>query len=245
MDAGEKKLSFGRYLKAIRLEKGITLKEVSRETRIGIYTLLLLEREDHANLPAEVFVKGFIRAYAKIISVDGDAAVQRYLASLDVFKKNVRIAKDLIQSRTKFWSHLLLALGALACIIIVSVFTLSIFRQPPTTDSSLNPQAVNAGDEVVVPKVFQTSGSPEEHSGNTIEKLLLKIITLQKTWIKIIIDDQSPKEYSLNPGDQLEIEARLSFNLLIGNASGVKLFLNEKILEVPGRRGQVVNIKIP
>lgn len=244
MDAVEN-FYFGRYLKAIRLEKGITLKEVSRETRIGIYTLLLLEREDHANLPPEVFVKGFIRAYAKTIDADVDAAVRRYLVSLDLFKKNARIEADLIKSNIKFWPRLLLALGLLSCIIAVSVFTISILRQTPETDSSLNPQVVGADEEVIEPKVFQKPDLSEERSEKTIENLLLKIITLQKTKIKIIIDDQSPKEYSLNPGDHLELEARSSFNLLIGNAGGVKLFLNEKILEVPGRSGQVVNIKIP
>ena len=51
-------LSFGRYLKAIRIEKGISLDEVSEETRIRIDTLRLIEKEDHDRLPSEVFVTG-------------------------------------------------------------------------------------------------------------------------------------------------------------------------------------------
>ena len=58
-------LSFGRYLKNIRLEKGLHLDMISKETRIGLHNLALIESEDHKNLPAEVFVKGFLRAYAK------------------------------------------------------------------------------------------------------------------------------------------------------------------------------------
>ena len=36
---------FGRYLQAVRLEKGITLEKVSEETRIGLGTLKAIEQE--------------------------------------------------------------------------------------------------------------------------------------------------------------------------------------------------------
>ncbi|MGD8365135.1 MAG: helix-turn-helix transcriptional regulator, partial [Desulfobacterales bacterium] len=55
-------LSFGRYLQSIRVEKGISLKAVSQETRIRLETLHFIEGEDHQHLPDEVYVKGFLRA---------------------------------------------------------------------------------------------------------------------------------------------------------------------------------------
>ena len=80
-------LSFGRYLQAIRLEKKISLEKVSSQTRIRRSNLLLIEQEDHENLPAEVFVKGFLRSYADAIGADGDEAVRRYESQLDVVQK--------------------------------------------------------------------------------------------------------------------------------------------------------------
>ena len=70
-------VSFGRYLKSKRLEKGISLKMVSGETRIGLDTLAHIEDEDVEKLPAEVFTKGFLRAYAKAVGADGDEAFRR------------------------------------------------------------------------------------------------------------------------------------------------------------------------
>ena len=84
-----------------------------------------------------------------------------------------------------------------------------------------------------------------EHSEKSEEKLLLKIMAVEDTWIKIITDDLSPKQYNLKPGDQLDLEASSDFNLLIGNAAGVNLTLNDKIVEVPGKSGEVVNVRIP
>ena len=47
MVANKDSLTFGRYLKAARLEKEIDLENVSAETKIGMYYLLLIEKEDH------------------------------------------------------------------------------------------------------------------------------------------------------------------------------------------------------
>ena len=46
-----------------------------RETRIRRDALIHIEEEDHEKLPDIVFVKGFLRAYAKAIGADGDEAV--------------------------------------------------------------------------------------------------------------------------------------------------------------------------
>ena len=67
MKYDEDSLAFGRYLQTIRLEKKISLEKVSEETRIGLGNLMLIEQEDYEHLPAEVFVKGFLRAYAAAI----------------------------------------------------------------------------------------------------------------------------------------------------------------------------------
>ena len=72
MESEKEPLSFGRYLQAIRLEKKISLEQVSAQTRIGVGNLLLIEQEDHERLPAKVYVKGFLRSYAAAIGADGD-----------------------------------------------------------------------------------------------------------------------------------------------------------------------------
>ncbi|HUV51057.1 MAG TPA: RodZ domain-containing protein [Anaerolineae bacterium] len=244
-------LSFGYYLKAIRTEKGISLDEVSKKTRIRIGNLLLVEKEDHDRLPAEVFVKGFLRAYAEAVGVDGVEIVRRYTSSLNTYKANVRSEADFAELSTSFWPHLLLSLGAMICIIALSVFAMSAFRAPLKINSQVNTNAGEdnkAGKDIddIAPKVDYGSESDSDSAGKQSEKsLLLSIITIETTWIKAIIDGRKPKEYSLEPGDRLELEASAGFNLLIGNATGVQLIFNDKPIEILGNSGQVVNVQIP
>jgi len=245
-------LSFGRYLKAIRVEKGISLDEVSEETRIRTDTLRLIEKEDHDRLPSKVFVKGFLRAYAEAVGVDGSEAVTRYTSSINAYQATARSETDFARLSTRFWPHLLLSLGGMICIIALSVFALSVFHAPLQADSKVNTNAWEDNNKIgkdidnIPPKVDHGSELESDLVGKPSEKsLLLSIITIETTWIKVIIDGQMPKEYSLKPRDRLELEAFTGFNLLIGNATGVQLILNDKLIEILGKRGQVVNIQIP
>ena len=248
MTTGKKSLSFGRYLQDIRLSKGISLETVAEETRIRIDTLLLIEGENHDKLPDEVFVKGFLRAFAKAIGADGDEAVRRYQIRLKVVQKLAKSEADLKITAGKFWGRLLFCIVALLCLIFLSVFALSVFKKYSSNELLKNnieqPAGIEGKEKVAFEPRYDTKPAIDEIIIKP-EKLILKITAIEETWMKIIIDDQKPNEYFLKPGDQVELKATLNYNLFIGNAGGVQLLLNNESVRVPGKSGQVVNLKIP
>ncbi len=77
--------SLGDYFKQAREKKGLSLEHVVSQTRIQEYHLQALESEDFANLPAKVFVKGFVRSYAKVLGLDEDEALQNFLEASGTF----------------------------------------------------------------------------------------------------------------------------------------------------------------
>ncbi len=68
----------GIHLKNIREMKGITLDEISQKTRIRVSYLKALEEENFDQLPAEVFSRGFLKAYAKYIGLDPEVVGRNY-----------------------------------------------------------------------------------------------------------------------------------------------------------------------
>jgi cytoskeletal protein RodZ len=72
-------LSFGRYLKACREDLGISLEQIEDITKIRKPTLLAIEQEQINDLPDDIFVRGFLRAYASAVHVDGADLVKRYV----------------------------------------------------------------------------------------------------------------------------------------------------------------------
>src|SRR5262245_30282168 len=70
--------SLGPYLRALRESRGGSIEEMARATRIGGSRLQALEREQFSELPAPVFIKGFIRAYCEFLGAKPDEALARY-----------------------------------------------------------------------------------------------------------------------------------------------------------------------
>jgi cytoskeletal protein RodZ len=245
MNTNRDSLSFGRYLQAIRLEKKISLEKISAQTRIGLSNLMLIEQEDIEGLPAEVFVKGFLRSFADAIGADGDEAVRRFESRLDVVQK-IAVTEDSIgKSTPRMWWKLLMSLALLAGIVVLSILGVALFHQQPDADDH-DQQKVSAG---VAPAADSqkkpAAGSGVEPDRQVTEKFLLKITVLEDTWLKVIIDEKDSSEHTLTAGDNLELKATSGFNLLIGNSGGVKIMLNDKPVSLPGKSGEVVTINLP
>jgi cytoskeleton protein RodZ len=79
--------NFGSYLKHERELRGVPLEEISGATKIHIRFLKALEENSFDEVPGEVFIKGYIRAYAKIIGSDVEELLNIYKESVE-FKRN-------------------------------------------------------------------------------------------------------------------------------------------------------------
>lgn len=73
--------SVGQYLQKRRVEKGMSIEEVSRSTRVPVASVERIEADRFGELPGEVFVRGFLRSYARAVDVQPDDVLARYTAS--------------------------------------------------------------------------------------------------------------------------------------------------------------------
>ncbi len=73
--------SVGEHLRKLREAKRMSLAEVSRATRVPVPSVERIEADRFDELPGEVFVRGFLRAYAKALDVPADDVLARYTAS--------------------------------------------------------------------------------------------------------------------------------------------------------------------
>jgi cytoskeletal protein RodZ len=73
--------AIGERLRAAREAKGWTLADVEAATHIRAAYLEALEEGWAGRLPAEVYLRGFLRAYADHLGLDGAALVEEYKAA--------------------------------------------------------------------------------------------------------------------------------------------------------------------
>ena len=69
----------GRYLRLEREAKQISIGDIAKTTKIPKTSLEALEEGRFGDLPGDVFVRGFLRSYARCLKVDGDEVIRRYV----------------------------------------------------------------------------------------------------------------------------------------------------------------------
>jgi flagellar biosynthesis protein FlhG len=69
----------GAGLRAFREARGISLREIVDKTKISLRYLEYIEADRHDDLPAPVYLRGFLQEYAKSVGLDARATAESYL----------------------------------------------------------------------------------------------------------------------------------------------------------------------
>jgi len=83
----DEELYRGKTLKQIRERIGIELQMISKETKISLKVLECIEEEAFENLPALVYLKGFLKGYAQSLGLDPQKVIEEYLRLIEESKK--------------------------------------------------------------------------------------------------------------------------------------------------------------
>ncbi len=79
--AGAPEIS-GPGLRRAREARGLSLRQISNVTKIGIRFLEYIEADRHEFLPAPVYLRGFLSEYARLVGLDARRVVETYLARM-------------------------------------------------------------------------------------------------------------------------------------------------------------------
>lgn len=297
--------NLGEFLQAERQARGITLEQISADTRISMDMLRAIEHGNLEQLPAPVLTKGFLKAYAEKIGLDPEQVIVEYqnlIEQAEDHQERIEIFHQRLQpqSSNKKLFVLVIALTLLTSLIFFWYRPSSMRKQstsssrgdsvPPTVvdqralksdpnsgikqsksaQSSRQSQTeLMTGAEPVSSKlggqtapaastraevskttagIVSTAGEAPEGeviSPSAQSPYLLRAEAAETTWVRISTDETGEYEYLLQPGERLTWRASSNFKLLIGNAGGIQLYLNDKPLKRLGETGQVVYLKLP
>jgi hypothetical protein len=219
----------GEILKKRREELGRDLREISNTLRIKHAYLKAIEDGDREMLPAEVYVKGYINAYARVLDLDPGSIVNAYTDETSPHPEETG-ALPIKESIPKKRSGVRYAVVLSLLIAVGGILAFSLFSAPDKRTAVL-PEA--AKEKKPLP-------SRAEEAGYNLEAL-----ATDTTWMLVTIDKTDSREVLMKPGDSVKWHARDGFYLKIGNAGGVRLLLNGKEVGKLGEEGEVVKINLP
>ena len=81
-EGGDVDLVSGQDIRRQRESQGISLDTIREKTKIGKFTLTLIEDSAYSSLPAPVYLKSFLRQIAAIIGLDPDLTASGYIKAM-------------------------------------------------------------------------------------------------------------------------------------------------------------------
>jgi cytoskeleton protein RodZ len=86
----------GAQLALMRNKKGYTTDYVAGKLHLRVHLIELLEADDYSKMPEPVFIKGYLRAYAKLIEVSPDPFIETFNRC---YREERKVERALWQSR--------------------------------------------------------------------------------------------------------------------------------------------------
>jgi cytoskeletal protein RodZ len=248
--------TFGEELKKLRLEKQVSLMDISFSTRINIKFLEAIESGKFSVLP-QTYIRAFLREYADAIGLGGEEILRKYDALREPQTRPVtrqtapststvpspaakpfeRKAEKISMSLKK---NLLFAGVLLAGVAFVLILRTPVQKSPDAAqeipfDTVVKESEATAYKPDTTRRAFVPAPVPVQP-----DSLRLEMQTTDSVWISILVDGRTTLEYLFPPNRKRTFLAKDQFSITMGNAGGATFKLNGKELGSLGRRGLVV-----
>lgn len=244
----------GAELRKAREQRGISIEEVARRTKIGVSTLRALERNQIDRLPGGIFVRGFLRAYAREVALDPEDIVRRYLATFEPALDPVPATETPWPRSGSMWPPGLLdTVGLEPRAVVMTMLAVGVViaigaAGYVTVRGSRTPQSLDQAEPLqsTVPPRPPSVVSPAAEVGTSgrQEVVRLEIQTSGPCWVAATADGQTVIYRLLLAGERHVIEARDQIVLRVGDPAAFMYRINDMPGRLLGRPGQPVTIHI-
>ncbi len=246
----------GTRLKKLRLERGISLEEIQKKTKIHSNILRAIEGDAITNL-SPVYLKSFLKIYCKFLDVDYRQYLSDYktVEATEGLKQESAMPKGAPQKQqTSFVKSASgkirslrpnkkisknLILGAAVLLLLLGLFKLGkiIFSgrkvATPAQQAKFEPQR-NASK----PKSKVRDKKVKAAAQRGISEIRLGIRANDNCWVTLKVDGRIVFQRVLAKGRFESWKAKDKMELSLGNAGAVELEVNGQLFSNLGRRGQ-------
>ncbi len=237
----------GNSLREARLRQGLDFPQVEQATKVRAKYLRALEDEHFEQLPAQPYVKGFLRTYAEYLGLDGQLYVDeynsRYVTGEDEVPTHVRRSPS--RDHRRFESNMLVF--ALAAIAVVTALVVIAWRVGSTGDrDTLIPNLGQPATQVERAKPKVRIKKPERPRRAAAPKPARLVMTAVygDTWVEVRRGSAAGGqlfEGTLEEGETQAFELRALW-LNVGRPQNLRLRLNGKIRRLPGDDSVVATV---
>jgi transcriptional regulator with XRE-family HTH domain len=243
--------SLGKRLQQEREKKGISLKDISLQTKIGLRHLESIENDRIDLLPGGFFTKQILKSYLSFIGVDFSEWLVKYQEA-GLLPTEAPVTEPIKTTpRTKspdLEKIIWISLTVIVLILFVLLIYLSIKTSQKTIEARKSRQEASAAMVIAteqVPPQPEPEASRPAPAVQEDEGLNLDLTFNEDCWIQVYSDGNLVVDGLKLEGFKTSVKAESELIINLGNAGGISFTLNGKEGKPLGKRGAVVkNIKI-
>ena len=237
--------ALGDEFRSAREARGLTLSDVAEQIHIRSVYLHAIENEEWGSIGAPVYVRGFIRTYARFLGLDAEGAVSRFNQAVPPEKPPYAVAPVSIEDRERSGPSVWAIGGVLVALVLVGFvaygwwsYAQGTARRPlasvTTSAGGVQPGAPGRGSQsrVPVPAAPIAAPSPAPHHQ-------LAIRLTQRSWLRIVVDGKNQIEGIFPAGTTRTFTGTVA-DVRVGNAGGVTVSVNGSPAVTLGKAGDVV-----
>lgn len=246
--------SFGAYLKSLREQNGKSLEQLSYSTKVAVTNLDFLENDRYDLLPPRVFVKGFIRSYVKELGLDPEDAITKFddfirdgeMTDYEDHEHPIFVSEG---TKTSFifnpwFTRILTVFGLISLGILIITGVTRLFYSPaiPSENISVREQAPSSQRAI---RQDSSQNAPTDSQQAKVGKKILEIKASGNAWVRVEPDGGPAEEFMMAPGDVQVFSANKSFRLMTGNAGGIRIRFDGRVLPPLGKNNQTLSLTLP
>jgi cytoskeleton protein RodZ len=240
-------------LRAARREHGRSLSDAAAETRIRETYLAALEEEDFATLGGDVYVRGFLRSYARFLGLDPEPLVEAYRRDHEGFHEAAPLATEPVQpmprERQPGIAVIVTAAGVLL-LVLAGIGLLGGGDEPEETARPGPTPVEDDDDDDLEPLPDEPLDDPEpspdpleDEPAEPVEGIEVVVnVPNGASWMRITVDGQNVFEGEQSSGYSETFEGEEQVSLRLGDPSAVTLVVNGEEQAEIGQPGIPVNL---
>ncbi|MCP5277354.1 MAG: helix-turn-helix domain-containing protein [Thiobacillus sp.] len=156
---------YGQALASARLVKELSLADVAAKLKLTVRQVEALESEDVAHLPGDVFLRGFVRNYARLVDLDADELIAPMDAQAAVSETITAHSEGVTMSSGGLRRWLLVPLLILGVFVIFVAVLYQWLRQG---EDALVPQTAVETTTAVVTRTLPVSSDAGQRQGEVV-----------------------------------------------------------------------------
>jgi len=115
---------------------------------------------------------------------------------------------------------------------------------PGSTTAPAAPQGAPSSPGAKAKPAGQSAASQTPPAVPSLSDLALQVTATERAWVAVDADGKTVLQKVLNPNEVENLKAHDTFDVTVGNASGIVLTLNGETLKPLGRRGEVKSVHL-